>query len=407
LSLYWGVFLLLYGQLRSTWYKPLLAGALWVTLEAVRSYLLTGFPWALLAHTQSSHPIVVQTAAFTGALGISFAIVLVNAALAEKKWRSSGAIALGVIGAMLIGGAVRLAQARVPGPASLRVALLQGDIDQYQKWDDAYESDIRTQYETLALKAASEPTDLIVWPESAIPGWYPNEEFYAKWVDGLVRATKTFHLIGAVTRDDERELNSAFLLDANGHIQGRYDKAHLVPFGEYIPFGNIFKKWIPYLGHLGIFDAGDHGVLLPMNGLSISVNICYEAMFTTLVRSSVNGGADLIVNLTNDGWFLKTAAPEQHYATNIFRAVENGRTVVRGANTGISAVIDAYGRERVRSQLMERGVYRAEAPVYSPPIRTVYGMAGPWFGWACGLLTLIYYTALYVTRTKRKNHRPF
>jgi apolipoprotein N-acyltransferase len=220
-----------------------------------------------------------------------------------------------------------------------------------------------------------------------VPGWFPNERRYDAWVRGIVKKTKTYNLVGAVTKENGKPLNSAFLLNPEGEVLGRYDKHHLVPFGEYIPFGKFMARWIPYLGKLGTFDPGDNDGLLNMGLVPISVSICYEAIFPGLIRHSVNKGAKLIVNITNDGWFLATAAPEQHYVTNIFRAIESGRPVVRGANTGISAVIDNRGRQIARSAIWDRTVLEGVVEIPQDE-ETFYNHTGPWFVFVC-LLALI------------------
>jgi apolipoprotein N-acyltransferase len=246
----------------------------------------------------------------------------------------------------------------------LKVAMLQANIDQYQKWDEAYEAGIRARYEELSAQASASKPDLIIWPESAVPGWFPNQPFYVEWVRTVTRASNTSHLIGAVSSRNKSEYNAAFFIDSAGNAVGEYDKQRLVPFGEYTPFGGFLKRWIPYLGQLGTFDRGHGPVLFSVAGANVAPNICYEAFFPELIHRAAAQGADVLVNVTNDGWFLDTGAPEQHYVANIFRAVETGRSVVRAANTGISAAIDATGRQIVRSPLLVSGVYAAQVPVH-------------------------------------------
>lgn len=358
LALYFAVFKLCADKIKPSLVRPFLLAAIWVGLEIVRSHALTGFPWALLAHTQAYHPSLIQISAITGALGVSFLIVLINGAVESliqrhHKW---GWIGPALCLCLCLGyGLKRLNTNDIHG-RPLKVALLQGNIDQYQKWDEQYEYLIREVYADLAQKAAVEKPDIIVWPESAIPAWYPNESFYLVWVSTLVKQTDTYHLIGAVTSENGNEFNSAFVLSPDGVINDHYNKRHLVPFGEYIPFGNFLKKWIVYLGQLGVFDAGQKEAVLNINSYKCALSICYEAIFPELIRHSAQQ-SDVIVNITNDGWFLDTAAPEQHYVTNIFRAIENDRPVIRAANTGISALIDSRGREILRTPLMKRDVF--------------------------------------------------
>jgi apolipoprotein N-acyltransferase len=399
LGIYFSLFSFFYDSLPASFHKPLLTSALWVTLEGIKSHILTGFPWALLSHTQSHNKPLLQLASVTGADGISFLLIAFNVALAQlvsKKFQSNAlrwslaSVAIVVVGTCLWGHhRLTRADGVTPSTKIVKVGILQGNIDQYQKWDNAYEANIRAQYEKLSDEAARWHPDLIVWPESAVPGWFPNQPFYREWVMKVVAKSKVPHLIGSVTNESGKDLNAAFLIDPSGKIMGRYAKQHLVPFGETIPFGGFMKRWIPYLGQLGEFGADDKPVLFDLEGIRLAVNICYEAMFAGLVRQEVRMGADLIVNITNDGWFLKTGAPEQHYVTNIFRAVENGRPVIRAANTGISAVIDAFGRERLRTSLLTGGAWFAEVPVQSN--NTFYLRHGPWFDWFCALLLVSYF----------------
>jgi apolipoprotein N-acyltransferase len=268
------------------------------------------------------------------------------------------------------------------------ISILQGNIDQYQKWDDAYVADIEHRYESLAMGAAKSKPDLIVWPESAAPGWIPNEPKIAQWLAGVIKKTHVPNIVGAVTRIEGKDFNAALLFDANGHIQNVYAKQHLVPFGEYIPFGRILARWIPYLGQLGTFNAGSGAVIFTVGALRAAPNICYEAIFAPLVMRDVSAGANAIINITNDGWFLDTPAPEQHYVANIFRAVENGVPVIRAANTGISAVIDSYGREVLRSPLLATGVYTTTISLGLPP-RTLYARVGHYFPQLCWIVVAL------------------
>ena len=471
LALYFGLFTSFYAQCPASWMKPWLAGAMWVALEHIRSYLLSGFPWALLGHTQAYNPLLRQTAAVTGVAGISFLLVVSNSTITELwSWLrekpfnrhretslilSSTFFLVLLLGAGLFGWG-RLHRWEKHPKTFFTVALLQGNIDQYKKWDAVYEADIRATYSDLALKAALAKPDLIVWPESAVPGWIPNDRAYTEWLQTLVKKTGTPNFVGAVSSIGRHDFNSAFLIGADGTIFNHYDKIHLVPFGEFNPFGNFLNKIIPYLGQLGTFSAGKGPSLFyvergaeafgrsdfgspprranrerspnasaPLAGadggqegsdsapsllsrstrpslpsstgqepgemISIAPNICYEAIFGPLVRKSVKKGADIIVNLTNDGWYLKTAAPEQHYVSNIFRAIENGRPVIRAANTGISAIIDPTGNEIVRTKLMVTGVHIDRVPLATPPLQTPYLKWGDWFIFLCWAMLILFF----------------
>ncbi len=375
LACYFGLFAEIYGRLPANVFRPLFVALIWALLELVRCKIMTGFPWALFAHTQVRNVPLLQWAAYGGEPLISFLLIYVNATVASffRERRPATNIAFACTALMLIlllivGGQIRdKKQLAMENGPTMKIALLQGNINQYQKWDAAYEAGIRQRYEELVEAAAKIEPDLIIWPESSVPGWFPNDPEYVEWVKNVVMKSGVPHLIGSVTRLDEKEYNAAFLIHADGEIAAQYAKQKMVPFGEYIPFGGFLRKYVPYLGHLGTFDAGDRPVMFDVKGGKVAPNICYEAFFAPLIYKSVQQGADIIVNITNDGWFLDSAAPEQHFVANQFRAVENGRPVLRAANTGISAVIDMSGTVRYRSDLLVKGMFVESVPLYQEP----------------------------------------
>jgi apolipoprotein N-acyltransferase len=294
-------------------------------------------------------------------------------------------------------GVMRVRHAADAVDHTLRVAVLQGNIDQYQKWDDRYEAGVRSSYESLLAEAILAKPDLVVWPESAVPGWIPNDRQYVEWLNRLAVRARAPQIVGAISSVKGRDLNSAFLVNPRGELIDAYSKEKLVPFGEYVPFGGFLKRWIPYLGQVGVFYPGLGNHLFDVNGARVAVNICYEAIFADLVRRDAAPGADLIVNITNDGWFLKTAGPEQHFLVNVFRAVENGRSVVRAANTGVSAVIDPFDQVLARTPLLEPELLIEEVPISRPDFRPLYARAGGWFLGFCWLLIA---ASLYFLRAR-------
>jgi len=397
LSVYLGGFMVLLFKLPDHWSKPWLSGCAWVCLEHLKSNLFTGLPWALLSHSQANNLPLIQIASLTGAPGISFLLVTGNVTFANilKGRDHLQPLKFLVKGKNLFFFSFlilvyfwgwRQLNNPVKGAHDLKVAILQGNIDQYKKWDSKYEEDIRTVYEGLAIKAATRWPDMIVWPESAVPGWYPNDKEYVSWIKKIATDTKTHHVLGAISTRRGKDFNSVFLVGPDGRIKGQYDKMHLVPFGEYIPFGGFMKNLIPYLGTLGLFSAGEKQALFEVSGTFLSPSICYESIFSEPIRKSVVLGASLLVNITNDGWYLKTGAPEQHFNANIFRAVENARPLVRAANTGISGVIDERGRQLLRTPLMERGDYHFTVSVPEMSQHTLFVRLGPWFTYLCWLV---------------------
>jgi apolipoprotein N-acyltransferase len=357
LGIYWGAW---------AWflkYNPnILAGAAaWVALEYLRTYLISGFPWALLADSQVRNLPLIQIASVSGVYGVSFLVVLANLAIAviarspcrpKQSVRSprslrSLAMTTGVILACYGYGFWHLHRPLPRSLApSLKIALLQGNIDQYKKWNRAYVEEIEKAYESLVDQAAQTKPDLIIWPETSVPGYLLQDKPLYDWLMKTVRRSQTSHLIGSPLMINEKAYNSSFSINSEGVLVGEYDKNHLVPFGEVVPFPSLLGKFkfISILNDLGGFTGGTKSPVIRAAGVLLGVNICYEAIFPNLVRKSVRQGGELIANLTNDGWYMKTSAPYQHWAPNVFRAVENHRWLVRADNTGISGIIDPNGR---------------------------------------------------------------
>lgn len=231
----------------------------------------------------------------------------------------------------------------------------------------------------------------MIWPETAAPGWIPNDPWLMEQLKRIVSPTKTFHLVGAVTSQN-KNYNSAFLFNPKGEILARYDKTHLVPFGEFVPMHNFLEKWIKVLNQLGGFDSGKETNLLTIKGLTLGTSICYEAIFPNLIRQQTLKGAEVLINITNDGWYLKTAALPQHFSMNIFRAIENRRTLIRCANTGISGVIKPSGVISKKSESNKQEILEDVIDLSSQI--TFYTRHGDLFAWLCNfasLLTLFIY----------------
>lgn len=365
--------------------------ALWAALEWLRGFMFSGFPWGLLGYSQWKIPFNFQIAEWTGVYGVSAMIVLFNLillrGLRDRQWnRPALAVLAGVFAANAF--LFQRERGRAAGPA-IGIAILQGNVDQYEKWSSKYVNGIRANYQELALQAAGEPKpELIVWPETAVPGWIPQETELYEWAAQVVRQTGAAHLMGAVTKEGGKSYNSAFLFAADGNEIGRYDKIHLVPFGEYVPFQSVLGKIVGVLNELGGFDSGPAGKILELGEgkAKLGINICYEAVFPELIRKQAANGAQLLVNITNDGWYLDTAAPEQHFAMNALRAVETRRSVVRAANTGISGIFSPLGTVAQSTQLGERTVLRGTAPLRSD--RTLYARFGNVFIWICAAFAL-------------------
>ena len=394
----------------------LLAAAWWVGLEYVRAHLFTGFPWNFLGTSQYREIAVIQVARIGGVYAVSFLVAFLNVALvlSARRWfRQRGGrrqlmphlsfVAALLLVALAVGYGIRVAVAEGRGPTrSAAVALVQGNIPQQQKWDEAFGRFILDRYESLTRQAAAAGADLIVWPESSTPDdvRYDLASFAA--VTRLVDDTGVPLLVGSgdFRVEDGKDVftNTAFLFmrgDQPGAIRyTSYDKIHLVPFGEYVPLDNlgVTRLLTPIAGsfrpgsEVTVFDLGD--------GAAFSTLICFEDVFSELAREGVRRGARFLVNITNDAWYKRSSGAFQHAANAVFRAVETGAPLVRAANTGVTCFIDRFGRvERVLEGAEPGDIWvngflsgRVEWPV-EPRLTfyTRYGDVGPLLGLVAGI----------------------
>jgi len=402
LAIFFGIFTWFFNllSLRLPNYLVCIGGAaLWVTLEWVRGVLLGGFPWLLIGYSQWRWIRIIQIVEYTGVYGLSFLILIVNIAfiviLQEFELfrkRPSRVIPyilpfLLVFLAHLYGNSViRSGDYEFDGKSVRRVAILQGSTDQYKKWNRSYRKEIMGVYTNLVLRASEQNPDIVVWPESAVPGYMLKEADILKWIREVVKRSSIFHIIGSVHYIEDDYYNSAFLLSPRGNVLGRYDKTHLVPFGEFVPFRMILSKFIGVLNELGGFTDGDSYRLLNGYREVFGVLICFESIFPYISRRSVRMGADYLVNITNDAWFLKTAAPYQHYIMGTFRAIENRRCLIRAANTGISGIVDPLGRTLAKTELFEEGVLLGS--VFKVDRLSFYTRFGDLFTYVCMIFTV-------------------
>jgi apolipoprotein N-acyltransferase len=367
LALYVGVVAFFTRRGEEAGISPLLSFPfLWVGLEYVRAFILTGFPWALLGYTQYRTLPLIQIADITGVYGLSFLIAFANVVIyriirgmARKGGAAypagSAALLVLLLVATLGYGFYRLKTPERGEP--FRVALTQGNIPQDVKWDPAYQDATISVYEKLSRQACAGGSDLVVWPESAAPFYVQSDVKYTARIKALASELKTCMVVGSpafeMDRQKTRYLNSAFLLAPDGELLGRSDKMHLVPFGEYVPLA----KLLPFVNKMvaGIGDFSPGSALTPLNtgkGM-IGVLVCFEGIFPELSREYVRAGSRLLVNITNDAWFGRSSAPYQHLSMTVFRAVENRVPLVRAANTGITSIIDSRGHIRGMTQIFK------------------------------------------------------
>jgi apolipoprotein N-acyltransferase len=391
----------------------LFAPLLWVSLEYLRSFFLTGFPWANLGYTQYLNLPFIQMADITGTYGLSFVILLVNATLFDviRQWPKKAFPVREVVitGIILLGflfyGYVKIRTidrqtARLP---SLKVGLAQGNIDQSIKWDESFQRETLRIYERLSLKVAEGKPDLIIWPETATPFFFQEAKEYQPIVLDIPARTNAFLLFGTpafkIEKGKINHYNSAFLASPSKELIGAYDKIHLVPFGEYVPLSDLLF-FLGSLGEgIGNFKSGKRIYNFPLPQSKFGVLICFEIIFPDLCRRFVKEGADFLVTITNDAWFGKTSAPYQHFAIASFRAVENRVFIARAANTGISGFIDPNGRilkqGRIFTEEAMNGTIRLSKG------KTFYTLYGDVFAWLCSALSLLLLGVAFIQkRTK-------
>lgn len=387
----------------------LFAPVLWTALEYIRStHSEYGFSWLGLGYSQFQTLPFIQMAEITGVYGVSWLIMLANIGLylSWKSWKQDSGPNMGVrfltvtiLTLALWGGyGVHTLNREAKAP-SLTVALIQGNVEQFMKWNPVYQKVVMSKYRDLTLKAAQSKPQLIVWPETAMPFYYNQHAAGTEFVKDLARQTQTPILFGSPYREskgrDTIHYNSAYLVSETGATQDRYDKIHLVPFGEFVPFRKILFFVEKLVEMIGDFGRGNEATLFDVGGHKAGVSICYELIFPDLMRQAVKNGAHFLINITNDAWFGKSAASYQHMSMGVLRAVENRVPIVRAANTGISGSITANGTLRDETELF---VDVAQITQITPRQEglTFYSTYGDVFSWLC-----LFVTGLLMFATKR------
>ena len=322
----------------------------WATMEMAKGTFFTGFPWLPLAAAFSPWPAAIQGAAIVGAYGLSGVLAGLAAWLVIPGPLSRpGMTAMVLAAGLFFLGNTRVGQP-VPRDGAVHVTIAQGNVDQSRKWDPAAQRETVDKYLELSRQAiANAPTDLLIWPETAMPFFFQDKGELAETVAAFVAEMKVPLVFGAPAYERLPDgghvlYNRAFLLDAGGREAGFYDKEHLVPFGEYVPFGKHLTFIHKLVEGVGDFRPGRAETPLLVGRLALGALICYEAIFPELAQQRVEAGANILVNISNDAWFGDSPAPRQHLDLALLRAVEQERAIVRGTNTGISAVIDPRGR---------------------------------------------------------------
>ena len=345
------------------------APAAWVATEFFRGYLFGGFPWVPLGNSQVTVLPVAQLASVFGVYGLSALVAFVNAAIAfslltrgRARLRSAAtaAVLLVVVG---VWGAWRIAEGSLTRQGTpIRIGLAQGNIEQADKWRPGEARRIFTTYIGLTREMAGRGAQYVLWPESATPFTFESDPVGEQAMRDLAREVGVPILFGSdqmvqTGGGEPAHYNAAFQLGPDGGTDAVYRKIHLVPFGEFVPMSEwltFFPPLVQTLAGFAPFKPGESMVMLPVGDHLTSTAICYEVVYPSLVREAVLGGSELLTTITNDAWYGNSSAPYQHFAMASMRAIEHGRYLARAANTGISGVVDPYGRIVTQSAIFEQ-----------------------------------------------------
>jgi apolipoprotein N-acyltransferase len=404
---------------RALWAAPFV----WVASEMGRTYILDGFPWELLGYSQASVLPVAQLASVVGVYGLSAFVALVSTAAAYvmlersvARWHAA-ALTLVLVLAVGVWGGFRLRDSSLTRQGvPVRVAVLQGNVLQDQKWDPALRDAIMARYVDMSREAIGRNAQFILWPESATPLPYEQDVARGETIRRLARDARVTLLIGSDqvepvapagqgrlpassnVEGKERLYNAAYLIQPDGSTAAIYRKIHLVPFGEYVPF----KRLLFFVGTLveavSDFTPGSQALLLPVAGHQASTAICYEVIYASLMRDFVDHGSELLTTITNDAWYGRSSAAYQHWQQASLRSIEEGRYLARAANTGISGFVDPYGRVLQKSDLFVSAVMTEDVRFITT--RTIYSQIGDVVGWLS-----VAFTALALVVTRRRTVR--
>jgi apolipoprotein N-acyltransferase len=408
------IFPALFGWLVGRWLNAvgpeglLLSPLAWVGLELLRAHTFFRFPWCLLGYSQADDLAFIQIARFGAVYAVSFVVALASGVLAyvavePRAARRRAAVAgLGlVLGGVFLDGWLALARP-IEEDGRVRIGLVQASIPQEDKWDQAQALLNLKRHVDLTEQAAAAGARLVIWPESALPFDFDSAPEVAASLRELVATRRLFLIFGNDDREYGREGRTwvgAKMLTPQGELAFRYHKIRLVPFGEYVPLrpiltlgGRVAAKLVQQVSD---FTPGDGFSLAQVDGHALATFICYEAIFPDLVREFAARGAGVLVNITNDGWYGRSSAPFQHFAMARFRAVENGKYLVRAANTGITAVVDPRGRVLASTSLFERTLLVRDVPMVRGA--TFYAERGDLFAFAC-LGAMLAFTAATLRR---------
>lgn len=373
------------------------AASSWVVLEYIRTYLLTGFGWNLLGYSQVPFTYIIQIADITGIYGISFVIVFINMLLyywlQDSKEKKIIIYVVCIFLILGIYGYIKIHNYSNPYGEKLTVGVVQPNIDQYKKWDEKYTNEILDTLKQEVIKFKDKNLDLLVYPETVLPGYIQYEENIINFVCEVAPYAK-ISLFGGTSYDDKNIYNSVFAVNSDKKVLEKHDKNHLVIFGEYVPFKKLLSVYFGILNSLGDFSKGKYMNAFKYNNIFVGSTICSENFFPNLSRKLVLNGSRMLTNHTNDAWFFDSYAPYQHFAMNIFRAIENRKNVIVSANTGISAVIDSSGNVIRKTNMNEKVSFASDA--YQNEVITIYDKIGDIFSYICMFFTMFIIVVVFI-----------
>lgn len=399
------------------------AAAAWVAIEWLRGVLFPQFPWNDVGIALNTNIPLIQIADITGVGGLSFLVVMANLMLVATIKRLALEVGGGVrrphydfavtVAAVALTWGYGIRQVFAPAPACVEfsMAAVQANIPQNVRNDLTFESDVQARYAKHTGVALAMKPDLILWPESATPRPLFNDQGTWDFVRGLAEKHDGDFLLGTVHFSEQGDFNSVAMLSAHGTEAQMYNKMHLVPFGEYVPFRKAFPLFAWIVGNLvpDDFDAGRDAVILEMSAKPVKIGplICFEDVIGDLARQFALRGAQAFAVVTNDGWFLASAGSRQHAAHAVFRCVENKLPMVRAANTGVTCLVDRLGRvqETLRSEVGDtfiEGVLFGKVAAPKNPVPTFYARNGEVFSIACLVLSTLAAAGFVVRARKNK-----
>jgi len=383
----------------------LTAPFVWVGFEWLKGSLFTGFPWMDLAYGLYEQTRLIQAADLGGHYLLTFSIVLVNSLIvymfdvyrSRVHWNRRRDKLLVILSCAFILIVIGYSQLRykqigllVQNNLKTKISIAQGNIEQNEKWSEKNKIKTVNIYRKLSIKALdNNPSELVVWPETAIPFFANRDPLFSR-VKDLTKKHNIYLLTGApfYTRKIDKKgeavveyFNSALLIGPDGRLKGRYNKIHLVPFGEYVPLREFLFFLSPVVETVADFTPGSSRKPLMFGPLKLGVLICFESIFPDLAADLVDSGANILVNLTNDAWYGRSSAPYQTLAMAVFRTIETRRSLIRAANSGISCFIDPAGNILKRSEIFVETYMSAEIPINIQ--KNIFLVFGRYFGAAC------------------------